>query len=50
MVPLQVRNMRLNPASTADRAWVLERLEREYARFETRIGVGSDGTFRLQWD
>jgi poly-gamma-glutamate capsule biosynthesis protein CapA/YwtB (metallophosphatase superfamily) len=50
MVPLQVRNMRLNPASTADRAWVLERLERECARFETRIGVGSDGTFRLQWD
>lgn len=49
MVPLQIRNMRLNPASTADRAWVLERLNRECARFETRIGVGPDGTLQLQW-
>jgi poly-gamma-glutamate synthesis protein (capsule biosynthesis protein) len=50
MVPLQIRNMRLNPASTADRAWVSKRLDRECRRFGTRIGVGSDGTLRLQWD
>jgi poly-gamma-glutamate synthesis protein (capsule biosynthesis protein) len=47
MVPLQVRNMRLIPPSTTDRAWVLERLERECARFGTRVGAGSDGTLRL---
>jgi poly-gamma-glutamate synthesis protein (capsule biosynthesis protein) len=50
MVPLQVRNMRLIPASTADRAWVLERLDRECARFGARVGVSSNGTLRLQWD
>ena len=49
MVPLQIRNMRLNRASTADRAWVSERLDRECARLGTRVGVGSDGTLRLQW-
>jgi poly-gamma-glutamate synthesis protein (capsule biosynthesis protein) len=49
MVPLQIRNMRLNRASTTDRAWVLERLNRECARFGTRIGIGSDGTLQLEW-
>ena len=49
MVPLHVRTMRLNPASAADRAWVLERLDRECDRFGTSVGVGSDGTLRLQW-
>jgi poly-gamma-glutamate synthesis protein (capsule biosynthesis protein) len=50
MVPLQIRNMQLNPTSTADRAWVLERLDRECARFGTRVSVGSEGTLRLQWN
>jgi poly-gamma-glutamate synthesis protein (capsule biosynthesis protein) len=49
LVPLQIRNMRLNPASTADRAWVLERLDRECVQFGTRVGVGSDHALRLQW-
>jgi poly-gamma-glutamate synthesis protein (capsule biosynthesis protein) len=49
MVPLQVRTMRLNPASTVDRAWVLERLDRECGRFGTSVGIGSDGALRLQW-
>jgi poly-gamma-glutamate synthesis protein (capsule biosynthesis protein) len=49
MVPLQVRTMRLNPASAADRVWILERLDRECGRFGTSVGVGSDGTLRLQW-
>jgi poly-gamma-glutamate synthesis protein (capsule biosynthesis protein) len=50
MVPLQVCNMRLNPASTADRAWVLERLDRECTRFGTRVALGSDGIPRLRWN
>ena len=49
LVPLQIRNMRLNRASTADRAWVLERLNRECARFGTRISVGSDDALQLEW-
>jgi poly-gamma-glutamate synthesis protein (capsule biosynthesis protein) len=49
MVPLQIRNMHLNPASTADRARLLERLNRECARFGTSIGAGLDGTLRLEW-
>ena len=49
MVPLQVRTMRLNPASTVDRAWVPERLDRECGRFGTSVGIGPDGALRLQW-
>lgn len=48
MVPLQIRNMRLNPASTADRVWVLKRLNRECGRFGTRINLGPDGTLQLE--
>jgi poly-gamma-glutamate synthesis protein (capsule biosynthesis protein) len=50
MLPLQIGRMRLNHVSSADRAWVFERLNRECARFGTRIGLDRTGTMQLQWD
>jgi poly-gamma-glutamate synthesis protein (capsule biosynthesis protein) len=49
IVPLQIRNMRLNPVSAADRGWLLDRLNRECARFGTCVSVGPDHALRLQW-
>jgi hypothetical protein len=50
MVPLQIRNMRLNPVSAADRAWLLDRLNRECAKFGTCVIVRpEDHALRLQW-
>ena len=49
MVPFQIRNMRLNPVSAPDRAWLLQRLNRECARFGTYAAVGADGMLRLHW-
>jgi poly-gamma-glutamate synthesis protein (capsule biosynthesis protein) len=49
MVPLQIGNMRLNHVSPPDRAWVLERLNRECARFRSRVGPRADGTLQLRW-
>lgn len=49
MVPLQIGNMRLNHVSPPDRAWVLERLNRECVRFRSRVGLRADGTLQLQW-
>jgi poly-gamma-glutamate synthesis protein (capsule biosynthesis protein) len=49
MVPLQIRNMRLNPVSAPDRVWLLQRLNRECAPFGTHATVEADGALRLHW-
>jgi poly-gamma-glutamate capsule biosynthesis protein CapA/YwtB (metallophosphatase superfamily) len=49
LVPLQIRNMRLNEVSAADQDWLLDRLNRECASFGTRVGIGSDHAIKLQW-
>jgi poly-gamma-glutamate synthesis protein (capsule biosynthesis protein) len=49
MAPFQIRNMRLNPVSAPDLAWLLQRLNRECARFGTQAAVGADGQLRFQW-
>ena len=49
LVPLQIRNMRLNGVSAADQDWLLDRLNRECASFGTRVGIGSDHAIKLQW-
>jgi poly-gamma-glutamate capsule biosynthesis protein CapA/YwtB (metallophosphatase superfamily) len=48
MVPLEIRNMRLNHAGPADTGWVLNRLNREGARLGTRMGLTAEGTLRLE--
>ena len=47
LVPLQIRNMRLNPVSTSDRTWILERFNRECACFGTHAALRADGALRL---
>jgi len=49
MVPLQVRNMRLNTPSAADRSWVRDRLDRECRGFGARVRVSPDNALRLEW-
>jgi len=47
LVPLQIRNMRLNPVSTSDRTWILDRFNRECACFGTHAALRADGALRL---
>jgi poly-gamma-glutamate synthesis protein (capsule biosynthesis protein) len=49
MVPLQIRNMRLSAVSAFDRAWIVESLNRECARFGTHASMVPDGALRLHW-
>ena len=47
MVPLQLRNFRLNRASPTDAAWICDVLNREGKRFGTRVQQAPDGTLTL---
>lgn len=49
MVPLQIRNMRLNRASRADAEWLGSTLTREGEPLGTRIRLGTDDVLRLVW-
>lgn len=49
MVPLQIRNMRLNRASHEDAEWLARTLDREGNGLNTRVRLGSDGVLRLEW-
>jgi poly-gamma-glutamate capsule biosynthesis protein CapA/YwtB (metallophosphatase superfamily) len=49
MVPLQVRNFRLNRPAIADQAWLRDTLDRECRKFEHRVVV-SDDSMVLLWD
>jgi len=46
-VPFQIRNFRLNRASSADAAWLRDMLDREGQRLQTRAQWGPDGTLNL---
>jgi len=48
LVPMQVRRMRLVRPSEEDREWLLNRLNRECARFGTTFVRDASGAFRLQ--
>jgi poly-gamma-glutamate capsule biosynthesis protein CapA/YwtB (metallophosphatase superfamily) len=50
MTPLQVRNFRLNRASSADARWLRDILSREGKKFGTRVEPGNDNTLTLRWD
>jgi poly-gamma-glutamate synthesis protein (capsule biosynthesis protein) len=49
MVPFQIRNFRLNRASSADASWLSDVLTREGRKFGTRTEIGPDGALRLSW-
>jgi poly-gamma-glutamate synthesis protein (capsule biosynthesis protein) len=49
MVPFQIRNMRLNRASRVDAEWLASMLNREGKPLGTRVGLGTDGVLRLEW-
>lgn len=49
MVPLQIRNFRLNRASRADAEWLANMLNREGAPFGTGIERGADNSLTLTW-
>ncbi len=48
MVPMQIRNMRLNRVSAGDRAWLADTLNRACAAFGTQIVIAQDGALRLR--
>ncbi|HUJ38428.1 MAG TPA: CapA family protein [Hyphomicrobium sp.] len=50
MVPLQIRNMRLNRVSRADAEWLASTLNREGKALGTRVRLGPDDVLRLEWD
>lgn len=50
MVPLQIRNFRLNRASPEDVEWLRAMFTREGNRFGARAELGLDGTLALAWN
>lgn len=50
MVPMQIKNFRLRRASSADAAWLQDVLNKEGARWGTRVERGADGALALQWE
>lgn len=49
MVPLQIRNFRLNRASRRDAEWLCAVLDREGGRLGTRVTLGEDNALTLAW-
>lgn len=49
MVPLQIRNMRLNRVSRADAEWLANVLNREGAPFGSGVALGRDNSLALDW-
>jgi poly-gamma-glutamate synthesis protein (capsule biosynthesis protein) len=50
LVPLQIRRFRLTRASRTDAEWLRDTLNREGARFGTRVELADDNALRLRWD
>ena len=49
MVPMQIRNLRLNYTSPEDREWLRKVLDRESRKFGTGVIQNEDGSFSLHW-
>jgi poly-gamma-glutamate synthesis protein (capsule biosynthesis protein) len=49
MVPLKIRNMRLNRASRTDAEWLANTLNREGKRLGTCVRLGTDNVLGLEW-
>jgi poly-gamma-glutamate capsule biosynthesis protein CapA/YwtB (metallophosphatase superfamily) len=50
MVPMQIRNLRLNRALAADVRWLEKPLNREGKRLGTWAARARDGTLTLNWE
>lgn len=49
MVPMQIKQFRLNRATDDDREWLLDRLNRECKKLDTCLELSADGAFNLCW-
>lgn len=49
MIPMQIRQFRLNYASEKDAQWLKNTLHREGRQFDTRVEINPDGSLVLQW-
>ncbi|MDX5482751.1 MAG: CapA family protein [Hymenobacteraceae bacterium] len=49
LVPMQIRNFRLNRPSPADADWLAGILDKESKAFGTRVLMQQDGSFLLSW-
>lgn len=47
LVPIQIRNLRINHADGGGARWVLENLRRECQPFKTKVSSGVDGTIHV---
>jgi len=50
MVPIRIKNIRINPAANRDVTWMRKALNREEKRWGTRVRLGRDGELTLTWD
>jgi len=50
MVPMQIRNLRLNHASLPDTKWLLKMLNREGKKLGTSVSLNENRYFSLHWD
>ncbi|MDX5348057.1 MAG: CapA family protein [Hymenobacteraceae bacterium] len=49
MVPMKIKNFRLNYASAADAKWMQNLLNREGSKLGTNVKLNEDGSLLLQW-
>ena len=50
MTPAQIRNLRINRASTQDASWMQDRLNREGRRFGTHVELDPNNRLVLDWE
>ncbi|MGM0531025.1 MAG: CapA family protein, partial [Bacteroidota bacterium] len=50
IVPMQIRNFRLNHVSKKDAEWLNSMLKREGKKLGTSVVLNQDSTFSLQWE
>ena len=49
MVPMKIKNFRLNHASKADALWLAEILNREGSKMGTQVKLNEDNSMDLEW-
>ena len=49
LVPTQIRRFKINRASKVDTLWLKDTLNREGAKFGTRVKLSEDNRLILQW-
>jgi len=49
LLPFQIRKFRLNHASSGDVAWLRDTLDRESAKFGSRVALDANNTLKVLW-